>query len=176
MHPRVPFSRVRGWICPCKFCPPLCGSHIRTQSTDAAWQESFNSRLKAEGDESSTNLYISNLPKHMNEMVSARHVPWRPEVTLVPGTHELTQPQQELGSIFAGYTILSSKILRDSMGNSRGVGFARYVGSPFVLVPLPSLATSILTRMPASSLATFVTWSLRSSTTTRSSRTTMGRS
>src|SRR5690349_12211900 len=25
-------------------------------------QESFNSRLKAEGDESSTNLYISNLP------------------------------------------------------------------------------------------------------------------
>lgn len=26
-----------------------------------------------------------------------------------------------------GYTILSSKILRDSMGNSRGVGFARCV-------------------------------------------------
>lgn len=32
---------------------------------------------------------------------------------------------QELGTIFLGYTILSSKILRDSMGNSRGVGFAR---------------------------------------------------
>ncbi|SPN99622.1 related to single-stranded DNA-binding protein MSSP-1 [Cephalotrichum gorgonifer] len=62
--------------------------------------ESFNSRLKAEGDESSTNLYISNLPKYMNEM--------------------------ELGAIFADYTILSSKILRDSMGNSRGVGFARF--------------------------------------------------
>lgn len=39
--------------------------------TDVVSQESFNSRLKAEGDEASTNLYISNLPKHMNEMVSA---------------------------------------------------------------------------------------------------------
>ena len=33
-------------------------------------QESFNSRLKAEGDESSTNLYISNLPKTMTESVA----------------------------------------------------------------------------------------------------------
>jgi hypothetical protein len=32
-------------------------------------QESFNSRLKAEGDETSTNLYISNLPKNMTESV-----------------------------------------------------------------------------------------------------------
>jgi hypothetical protein len=32
-------------------------------------RESFNSRLKAEGDESSTNLYISNLPRHMTEVV-----------------------------------------------------------------------------------------------------------
>ncbi|KAL2208729.1 hypothetical protein CC79DRAFT_1366936 [Sarocladium strictum] len=64
------------------------------------WQESFNSRLKAEGDDESTNLYISNLPKTLNEV--------------------------ELGTIFLGYTILSSKILRDSMGNSRGVGFARF--------------------------------------------------
>ncbi|CAJ2513688.1 Uu.00g018070.m01.CDS01 [Anthostomella pinea] len=63
-------------------------------------QESFNSRLKAEGDEDSTNLYISNLPKSLTEA--------------------------ELGAIFLGYTILSSKILRDSMGNSRGVGFARF--------------------------------------------------
>jgi hypothetical protein len=37
----------------------------------ADWlQESFNSRLKAEGDDGSTNLYISNLPKSLNEMVS----------------------------------------------------------------------------------------------------------
>ncbi|KAF3350341.1 RNA recognition domain-containing protein [Verticillium dahliae] len=63
-------------------------------------RESFNSRLKAEGDEGSTNLYISNLPKSLTEV--------------------------ELGAIFMGYTILSSKILRDSMGNSRGVGFARF--------------------------------------------------
>ena len=48
-----------------------------------------------------------------------------------PDTIGLTQLQQELGSIFAGYTILSSKILRDSMGNSRGVGFARYVREHF---------------------------------------------
>ena len=33
-------------------------------------QESFNSRLKAEGDEQSTNLYVSNLPKNMTESVS----------------------------------------------------------------------------------------------------------
>ncbi|KAM0431817.1 hypothetical protein ACHAPT_005067 [Fusarium lateritium] len=63
-------------------------------------RESFNSRLKAEGDEASTNLYISNLPKTLTEV--------------------------ELGTIFLGFTILSSKILRDSMGNSRGVGFARF--------------------------------------------------
>lgn len=33
--------------------------------------------------------------------------------------------QQELGVIFREKEIISSKILRDSMGNSRGVGFAR---------------------------------------------------
>ncbi|KAI1034120.1 hypothetical protein LB505_003194 [Fusarium chuoi] len=64
------------------------------------FDESFNSRLKAEGDDDSTNLYISNLPKSLTEV--------------------------ELGAIFRDYTILSSKILRDSMGNSRGVGFARF--------------------------------------------------
>lgn len=33
-------------------------------------QESFNSRLKAEGDDESTNLYISNLPRNFSEAVS----------------------------------------------------------------------------------------------------------
>lgn len=33
-------------------------------------QESFNARLKAEGDDGSTNLYISNLPKSVTEAVS----------------------------------------------------------------------------------------------------------
>ncbi|KAK4227845.1 hypothetical protein QBC38DRAFT_443325 [Podospora fimiseda] len=63
-------------------------------------RESFNARLKAEGDEGSTNLYLSNLPKRLNEI--------------------------ELNAIFSGYHVVSSKILRDSMGNSRGVGFARF--------------------------------------------------
>ncbi|KAL2133897.1 hypothetical protein VTI74DRAFT_1462 [Chaetomium olivicolor] len=63
-------------------------------------RESFNARLKAEGDETSTNLYLSNLPKRLNET--------------------------ELNAIFAGYHVVSSKILRDSLGNSRGVGFARF--------------------------------------------------
>ncbi|KAK3990059.1 hypothetical protein QBC44DRAFT_239958 [Cladorrhinum sp. PSN332] len=63
-------------------------------------RESFNARLKAEGDEGSTNLYLSNLPKRLNE--------------------------SELNAIFNGYHVVSSKILRDSMGNSRGVGFARF--------------------------------------------------
>jgi len=34
------------------------------------FQESFNSRLKAEGDVTSTNLYVSNLPRDMTEAVS----------------------------------------------------------------------------------------------------------
>ncbi|KAI1002324.1 hypothetical protein K3495_g5874 [Podosphaera aphanis] len=63
-------------------------------------RESFNSRLKAEGDEGSTNLYVSNLPKNMTEA--------------------------ELGAIFMDYTVQSSRILRDSQNNSRGVGFARF--------------------------------------------------
>ncbi|KAJ4300317.1 hypothetical protein N0V88_002990 [Collariella sp. IMI 366227] len=63
-------------------------------------RESFNARLKAEGDEASTNLYLSNLPKRLNET--------------------------ELNAIFTGYHVISSKILRDSLGNSRGVGFARF--------------------------------------------------
>lgn len=63
-------------------------------------RESFNSRLKAKGDQSSTNLYVSNLPKDMNEA--------------------------ELAAIFMDYTVVSSRILHDSQGNSRGVGFARF--------------------------------------------------
>ncbi|TPX07342.1 uncharacterized protein E0L32_010764 [Thyridium curvatum] len=66
----------------------------------SGFKESFNARLKAEGDDSSTNLYISNLPRHINESM--------------------------LASIFEPFHIVSSKILRDSMGNSRGVGFARF--------------------------------------------------
>ncbi|KAH8680933.1 hypothetical protein BX600DRAFT_520128 [Xylariales sp. PMI_506] len=82
-------------------CPCKCDTHTSRFTDFDPWdQESFNSRLKAEGDDSSTNLYISNLPKSITEA--------------------------DLASIFDGYTIMSSKILRDSMGNSRGVGFARF--------------------------------------------------
>jgi hypothetical protein len=63
-------------------------------------RESFNSRLKAEGDETSTNLYVSNLPKDMTET--------------------------ELASVFSNYNVVSSRILRDAQGQSRGVGFARF--------------------------------------------------
>ncbi|KAG9238472.1 hypothetical protein BJ875DRAFT_437406 [Amylocarpus encephaloides] len=75
---------------------------VRNSDRTKLSQESFNSRLKAEGDELSTNLYVSNLPKNMTE--------------------------SELGAIFMDYTVSSSRILRDSNNNSRGVGFARFEG------------------------------------------------
>lgn len=93
-----------------KACGCKCDIHTDKFTNFDPWdQESFNSRLKAEGDENSTNLYISNLPKSVTE--------------------------NELAAIFMGYDIMSSKILRDGLGNSRGVGFARSV---FPLATFPS--------------------------------------
>ncbi|KAF2645517.1 hypothetical protein P280DRAFT_121756 [Massarina eburnea CBS 473.64] len=63
-------------------------------------RESFYSKLKKFADEGNTNLYVSNIPKNMNE--------------------------HELGAIFAPHKVCSSKILRDSSGTGRGVGFARF--------------------------------------------------
>ncbi|KXT08994.1 hypothetical protein AC579_73 [Pseudocercospora musae] len=63
-------------------------------------RESFYSKLKTFSDENNTNLYVSNLPKTMNE-------------------HELAQ-------LFAPHKVCSSRILRDKNGNGRGVGFARF--------------------------------------------------
>ncbi|KAI9721916.1 MAG: hypothetical protein M1812_001872 [Candelaria pacifica] len=64
-------------------------------------KESFNARLKSLADLDSTNLYVSNLPREMNEA--------------------------ELGGVFIDYKVESSKILRDPItGQSRGVGFARF--------------------------------------------------
>jgi len=63
-------------------------------------RESFYSKLKTFSDEGNTNLYVSNLPKSMNE-------------------HELAQ-------LFAPHKVCSSRILRDKNGNGRGVGFARF--------------------------------------------------
>ncbi|KAI7902589.1 uncharacterized protein BX663DRAFT_486402 [Cokeromyces recurvatus] len=68
-------------------------------------QESFSSRLKSLQDETSTNIYISNLPFNMNE--------------------------QDLEELFKPYPVLSNRILRDqNTGLSRGVGFARLVNRP----------------------------------------------
>ncbi|KAF1964645.1 hypothetical protein BU23DRAFT_520895 [Bimuria novae-zelandiae CBS 107.79] len=63
-------------------------------------RESFYSKLKKFADETNTNLYVSNIPKNMNE--------------------------HELGAIFAPHKVCSSRILRDHSGNGRGVGFARF--------------------------------------------------
>lgn len=64
----VGFARVSR--SPVSGVPPL---RLRTNPI----QESFNSRLKAEGDEQSTNLYLSNLPKSLTEMV------WMPPVIII---------------------------------------------------------------------------------------------
>ncbi|KAK5117391.1 hypothetical protein LTR62_006009 [Meristemomyces frigidus] len=63
-------------------------------------RESFYSKLKTFSDELNTNLYVSNLPKSMNE--------------------------HELANLFAPHTVCSSRILRDKNGHGRGVGFARF--------------------------------------------------
>jgi len=63
-------------------------------------RESFYSKLKKFADEGNTNLYVSNIPKSMNE--------------------------HELGAIFAPHKVCSSRILRDPAGIGRGVGFARF--------------------------------------------------
>ncbi|KAL9072752.1 MAG: hypothetical protein Q9157_004979 [Trypethelium eluteriae] len=57
-------------------------------------------RLKKFADETNTNLYVSNLPRSMNE--------------------------HELSAIFNPHKVCSSRILRDPNGNGRGVGFARF--------------------------------------------------
>ncbi|SMR61684.1 unnamed protein product [Zymoseptoria tritici ST99CH_3D1] len=63
-------------------------------------RESFYSKLKTFADTSNTNLYVSNLPKSMNE--------------------------HELANLFAPHQVASSKVLRTKEGHGRGVGFARF--------------------------------------------------
>ncbi|KAL1303545.1 hypothetical protein AAFC00_006917 [Neodothiora populina] len=63
-------------------------------------RESFYSKLKTFADDDNTNLYVSNLPKAMNE--------------------------HELASLFAPHKVCSARILRDKNGVGRGVGFARF--------------------------------------------------
>ncbi|KAH0266981.1 RNA-binding domain-containing protein, partial [Aureobasidium melanogenum] len=63
-------------------------------------RESFYSKLKTFADEGNTNLYVSNLPKSLNE--------------------------HELASVFTPHKVCSARILRDKNGTCRGVGFARF--------------------------------------------------
>ncbi|KAK4544329.1 hypothetical protein LTR36_004220 [Oleoguttula mirabilis] len=63
-------------------------------------RESFYSKLKTFQDDGNTNLYVSNLPKSMNE--------------------------HQLAELFAPHKVASSRILRDKNGHGRGVGFARF--------------------------------------------------
>ncbi|GAB7356632.1 hypothetical protein MBLNU459_g7352t2 [Dothideomycetes sp. NU459] len=62
-------------------------------------RESFYSKLKTFADDGNTNLYVSNLPKTLNE--------------------------HELATIFNPHKVCSARILRDKNGMGRGVGFAR---------------------------------------------------
>jgi len=88
----------------------LCRAHLP--------QESFYAKLKKFADENNTNLYVSNIPKNMNEHVCHACM----FVSLIS---QLLTSGQELGAIFAPHKVCSSRILRDSSGNGRGVGFAR---------------------------------------------------
>ncbi|KAK0354707.1 hypothetical protein LTS02_007608 [Friedmanniomyces endolithicus] len=63
-------------------------------------RESFYSKLKTFADDNNTNLYVSNLPKSMNE--------------------------HDLAHMFPPHKVCSSRILRDKNGHGRGVGFARF--------------------------------------------------
>jgi len=74
------------------------GFHYLGYETSYA-RESFNVKLKKLSDEANTNLYVSNIPKNMNE--------------------------HELSACFQPFKVCSAKILRDDAGNGRGVGFAR---------------------------------------------------
>ncbi|KAA8904642.1 hypothetical protein FN846DRAFT_984202 [Sphaerosporella brunnea] len=78
-----------------------CIRGLVSQKYEAGFaRESFNARLKTLADPNSTNIYVSNLPRNMTE--------------------------KDMQDIFAGYTVVSNRILRDANGVSRGVGFARF--------------------------------------------------
>ena len=97
-------------------------------------QISHNEKLKTLGDNENTNLYVANLPLAYNEAVCIRHVS-HPQILL-------TLPET-LKAIFINYDCISSKILRDQNGLSRGVGFARY-GIQIMIIGSIKLATCLL--------------------------------
>ncbi|KAI4200374.1 MAG: hypothetical protein LQ346_002384 [Caloplaca aetnensis] len=80
-----------------------------------------NERLKTLANPNNTNLYLSNLPKNMNEA--------------------------DLQAIFKSkhpeFTIVNHKVLKDENGLSRGVGFARWA-LPFSLFETPEICHQII--------------------------------
>ena len=95
LHSWLPLPWLRSQLCQSK-----CSTHDSIGSiADQLHQESFYSKLKTFADEQNTNLYVSNLPKTMNE--------------------------HDLSNFFAPHKVCSSRILRDRNGHGRGVGFAR---------------------------------------------------
>ncbi|KAF2459224.1 hypothetical protein BDY21DRAFT_283043 [Lineolata rhizophorae] len=75
------------------------GFHFLGYETSFA-RESFYAKLKKFADDNNCNLYVSNIPKNMNE--------------------------HELATIFTPFKVCSSRVLRDMNGVGRGVGFARF--------------------------------------------------
>ncbi|KAJ9655556.1 hypothetical protein H2201_008781 [Coniosporium apollinis] len=75
------------------------GSHFLGYEVSFA-REPFHSKLKVLSDESNTNLYVSNIPKNMDE--------------------------RELALVFAPHKVCSARVLRDPSGNGRGSGFTRF--------------------------------------------------
>ena len=90
-------------------------------------------------DPGNTNLYVSNLPRNFNEVVSI--------CPCFSQRWSYLLYRQHLKDIFEGYKVVSAKILRDSNGINRGVGFARYVGRW-------SYCTLLLTRLRTYSMET----------------------
>lgn len=75
------------------------GFHYLGYETSFA-RESFYAQLKKLSNEDNTNLYVSCLPKDINE--------------------------HQLAALFQPFKVCSSRILRDGSGVGRGVGFARF--------------------------------------------------
>lgn len=75
------------------------GFHYLGYETSFA-RESFYAQLKKLSNDGNTNLYVSCLPKDINE--------------------------HQLASLFEPFKVCSSRVLRDGSGVGRGVGFARF--------------------------------------------------
>ena len=74
-------------------------------------------------DAASTNIYLSNLPLEMTEEVSGSPCN---SLRKFRSIADLCLYKQ-MAQIFSNFRVVSTKVLRDASGASRGVGFVRYV-------------------------------------------------